>query len=324
MSPLGPILGEEVKVPLQDRRHVLLQVRTADPFFRYDHLRSEQTTSPHLAEDIIDNNGETKIKQKIEKNEDENENGIISGERQTERISGNHCVSNNRIKRITSKSEEDDDEEMDDDDEELEKRNGSFHDDEDDDEDVEVDVCRDGDESNPSSPVDLTASSRCSDQFLHHPFASRGLHSFNCLQNGASGIGVSGQGGHSVFLSGHASNVSTTLVTVCSASNVTETNGPSGGNTTTTSSSVQSNKRGLAFSVENILDPNKFTGGRVIHGRIQHRRRRRAGSVQEGNFCLTEFYMKNNSHFEKQNNFVSNLEIFLISFTNFYIFINKI
>lgn len=300
MSPLGPILGEEAGVPLQDRRHVLLQVRTADPFFRYDHhLRSEQTSSPRLAEDIVDND-DTRAKMKrvekievLEKEEDENENGIISDrfERINEQIvpnSNNERFGdriNERVSdRITSKSEEDDDDEMEDDDEEMEKRNGSFHEDE----DVEVDVCRDGDESNPSSPVDLTASSRCSgsEQFLH-PFANRGLHSFSCLQNGAN---IGGQAtGHPVFLSGHTATGSTTLVTVCSASNqLSETNGPSGGNIiTTTASSVQSNKRGLAFSVENILDPNKFTGGRVIHGRLQHRRRRRAGSIHEGTtkFC---------------------------------------
>lgn len=275
MSPLGPILGEEadlrvgVPVPLhQDRRHVLLQVRTADPFIRYEHLREH--SSP-LVDDDVEEDTRAKMKRvektEIVEEEDENENGIC------ERI-------NERIRGSRSEMEDDDEEDMEDNEEEVEKRNGTYHEDE----DVEVDVCRDGDESNPSSPVDLTASSRCSgtDQYLH-PFANRGIHPFSCLQNGGSGIG--GQApGHAtpVYLSGHAATGST-VVTVCNANNVSKTNGPTG-NITTTASSVQSNKRGLAFSVENILDPNKFTGGRVIHGRMQHRRRRRAGSIHEGKY----------------------------------------
>ena len=263
MSPLGAILGEEADVrpgatvpPHQDRRHVLLQVRTADPFIRYEHLR-QQTSSPQVEEDVEkDSRAKMKRVEKLEGEEDENENGIKE-----------------RIRSRVSEMEDEEEEEMEDDEEDVEKRNGTYHEDE----DVEVDVCRDGDESNPSSPVDLTASSRCSgtDQFLH-PFVNRALHPFSCLQNGGGVIG----GQAPVYLAGHTATDST-VVTVCNASNVSETNGPTG-NIITTASSVQSNKRGLAFSVENILDPNKFTGGRVIHGRLEHRRRRRTGSIQEG------------------------------------------
>ena len=271
MSPLGPILGEEADLragmpvpPHQDRRHVLLQVRTADPFIRYEHLREH--SSP-LVDDEVEEETRAKMKRvektEIVEEEDENENGISE-----------------RVNERRSEMEEDDEDDMEEDEEEVEKRNGTYHEDE----DVEVDVCRDGDESNPSSPVDLTASSRCSgtDQFLHS-FGNRGIHPFSCLQNGGSGIGGQAPGRATpVYLSGHTATGST-VVTVCNANNVSETNGPTG-NITTTTSSVQSNKRGLAFSVENILDPTKFTGGRVIHERIQHRRRRRTGSVHEGKY----------------------------------------
>ncbi|XP_015433195.1 PREDICTED: homeobox protein slou-like [Dufourea novaeangliae] len=78
-------------------------------------------------------------------------------------------------------------------------------------------------------------------------------------------------------------------MTVCTSGNTARTTGTGTSTITTTSSTVQGKKRCLAFSVENILDPNKFTGGRVVHNPIQHRRHRRADSVHEDGDSRGEF-----------------------------------
>nr|XP_012145816.1 PREDICTED: barH-like 2 homeobox protein [Megachile rotundata] len=249
VSPLGPVVlpREEadmragLSLPPQERRHVLLHVRASEPFVRYENVRHSPSTSPILrpidkepAFHEMDVNREKRMDTEVEEEEEQDEEEDEDPER-------------NPVSRRNIVEDEEDDDEQEDDEEELHpgSRNGNYQEDE----DVEVDVCRDEvDESNPSSPVDLTApSSRgsASDQFLN-PFANRGVH-FSCVQSGGQ-------------TTGHGTPVT-----------------------------VQANKRCLAFSVENILDPNKFTGGRVIHSRVQHRRHRRNDSVHEDGDSRGEF-----------------------------------
>lgn len=286
MSPLGPVVLQReeadmragLSLPPQERRPVLL-VRTGESFPRYDGVRQQQSPSspPILRSVEKDQYHETdpQVREKRsndeeEEEQDEEEEDEVEDERNTSRR--NVVV------------DEDDDEEQEEEEEEEEgqsegHRNGGYHEDG----DVEVDVCReDVDESNPSSPVDLTApSSRgvASEQFVH-PFANR-VHSFTCVQS--AGHGPAGHG-TPVYISGHGATGSA-VMTVCTSGGVarTTTGTSTGSITTTATSTVQTNnKRCLAFSVENILDPNKFTGGRVVQNRVQHRRHRHAGSVHEG------------------------------------------
>ena len=256
MPPLGPILGEEVAPvrPHQERRHVLLQVRTGDPFVRYDHLRQRSAS-------IIDDDHNDVDKEKLEKNETVIRNEDNDEEEDEDEVS------------LDERKDDADEEDEDEEEESHPKRHKRFHDEE----DIEVDVCREADISNPSSPVDLTASSR-SDQFIH-PFSRCGIHNpFSCVQNGSQG---SGPGRSSpLYLTGQTATGSTVVVTSCNSTCHVPKN--TSGNITTTTNSVQGVKRGLAFSVENILDPNKFTGGRPISHRLQHCRRRRSGSIHEG------------------------------------------
>ncbi|XP_046621754.1 homeobox protein DLX-2 [Neodiprion virginianus] len=153
---------------------------------------------------------------------------------------------------------------------------------EDDDEEVEVDVCHSPDRSSPS-PVDLTHSSR--DPEFHpanigcSPFANRGtpdssihLHALSCLHQGTAG------------------NHNSRYLTYTGASSTTTTPTPSATTTptSTTTNTVQQHKRGLAFSVENILDPNKFTGGRLLQ-HLGHRTHRRGSSIHEDGDSRGEF-----------------------------------
>lgn len=278
VSPLGVLSREEadkrasLSLPPQGRRPVLL-VHTGESFPRYDGMRSVTAVDKDQYPEI--DQGREKRPNDAEEMEEQEDEEEDDAEREDER---NTPTGRNVIVDDEDDEEQDDEEEDEDDGRSERHRNGSYHEDG----DVEVDVCReDADESNPSSPVDLTApSSRgvASDQYVH-PFANRGLHPFTCVQSG-------GPAGHgtSVYISGHSATGST-VMTVCTSGNVarTTTGTSTGSITTTATSTVQTNnKRCLAFSVENILDPNKFTGGRVVHNRVQHRRHRRAGSVHEG------------------------------------------
>lgn len=124
----------------------------------------------------------------------------------------------------------------------------------DEEDDVEVDVC-----SNPDSPVDLSRSQPGS---FVHPLAR---HAFTCLANGLPGTIVPGTGlvGATYHL-GAPPPLAPMLP------------GKSSGG---------ESPRVLAFSVENILDPNKFNGGRVArHPRVRARRIR-SSSVREGSSC---------------------------------------
>ena len=327
MSPLGPVLGPSDEVAVDnaaaavrsvraDRRqpqHVLLQVRPADPFSRYEHLQRHHpvqdsamvcrsTTAESMEEEVELSGAKDKFpaaKQRNNSEDDESED-----EEQ-------HQLKNSDV-RVRSHMEDDAEDEQEDDDEDHgDKRNGDYHRNDEHDVDVEVDievdVCRDGDESNPSSPVDLTASSRCSsgpESAFLHPLASRGMHpAFTCLANGVMPGAI--VPGHPPPLPPSLVNnnhhhplgvptvyhlpvpvVQPSLVTVCSSTGRANPGNMTTTTTTTTAGAVQGHKRGLAFSVENILDPNKFTGGRVVQGRISHRRRRRSGSVHEGNAFL--------------------------------------
>lgn len=266
----------------QERRPVLL-VRTGEPFPRYDGMRQQQSpsSSPILRSiTAVDKDQYHEIDQSREKRPNDAEE---MEEQEDEEEDDAEDERNTPAGRNVIVDDEDDEEPEDEEEEEDDGRserhqNGSYHEDG----DVEVDVCReDADESNPSSPVDLTApSSRgVASEQLVHPFANRGVHPFTCVQSG-------GPAGHgtSVYISGHGATGSA-VMTVCTSGNVarTTTGTSTGSITTTATSTVQTNnKRCLAFSVENILDPNKFTGGRVVHNRVQHRRHRRAGSVHEG------------------------------------------
>ena len=284
VSPLGPVVlpREEadmragLSLPPQERRHVLLHVRTSEPFVRYDNVRQQHSpsTSPILRSVDKDQFHEMDASSAREKRMDTTEIEEEEEQDEEEEEDGEHERNVSSARKNIAEDEEDD-EEQEEEEEEMHPvdRNGSYQEDE----EVEVDVCRDEvDESNPSSPVDLTApSSRGggSDQFLN-PFANRGVHPFSCVQSGQTA-------GHGtpVYISAHAAAAST----VCTSGNAARTTGTSTGSSiTTTASTVQANKRCLAFSVENILDPNKFTGGRVVHNRVQHRRHRRADSVHEG------------------------------------------
>lgn len=289
VSPLGPVVLQReeadmragLSLPPQERRPVLL-VRTSESFPRYDSVRQQQSPSSPILRSVTavekDQYHETdpQIREKRlndEEEEEQDEEEEDEAEAEDER--------NTSTRRNVIVDEEDDEEQEEEEEEEGQPeghRNGEYHEDG----DVEVDVCRDdADESNPSSPVDLTApSSRgvASEQFVH-PFANR-VHSFTCVQ---SGHGPTGHG-TPVYISGHSATGSA-VMTVCTSGGVarTTTGTSTGSITTTATSTVQTNnKRCLAFSVENILDPNKFTGGRVVHNRVQHRRHRRAGSVHEG------------------------------------------
>lgn len=309
MSSLGPVvlpredadMRAGLSLPPQERRHVLLHVRTtSDSFPRYDGVRQQSpSSSPTILRSaitgtVVDKDQYHEVdsqiaREKRSSNDDEEEEE--QDEEEEDEVEDERNVPSAR-RRNAIEDEEDDDEQEEDEDEEGQQpterhRNGGYHDDE----DVEVDVCREeADESNPSSPVDLTApSSRgttAAEQFVH-PFTNRGVHSFTCVQSGAAGHQAAGHG-TPVYISGqHGNATGSTVMTVCTSGNTARTTGTStggGGGITTTASAVQqtNNKRCLAFSVENILDPNKFTGGRVVHNRVQHRRHRRAGSVQEG------------------------------------------
>lgn len=107
--------------------------------------------------------------------------------------------------------------------------------------------------SQPSSPVDLTASSRCPEEVY--------LKTRNGTQE-----------------------MSSTCSSAMCETKACEEAFESAANTNITSAAMQA-KRGLAFSVENILDPNKFTGGRAI---LQDCRRHRSGSVNEGEAKVEE------------------------------------
>ncbi|KAL0105043.1 hypothetical protein PUN28_016580 [Cardiocondyla obscurior] len=277
-------------LPVQERRPVLL-VRTGESFPRYDSVRQQQSpSSPPILRSVTavekDQYRETDPQSREKRPNDEEEEEQDEEEEEDE-IENERNTSARRNVVV----DEDDDEEQEEEDEEEEgqpegHRNGSYHEDG----DIEVDVCReDADESNPSSPVDLTApSSRgvASEQFVH-PFASR-VHSFTCVQSG--GHGPAGHG-TPVYIPGHGATGSA-VMTVCTSGGVarTTTGTSTGSITTTATNTVQTNnKRCLAFSVENILDPNKFTGGRVVHNRMQHRRHRHAGSVHEDGDSRGEF-----------------------------------
>lgn len=290
MSPLGPVVLQReeadmragLSLPPQDRRPVLL-VRTSESFPRYDSIRQQQSSSPPaiLRSSVTavekDQYRETdsQIREKRPNDEEEEE----QDDEEEDEAEDERNASSRRNVVVDDEEDEEQEEEEEEESQPEGHRNGSYHEDG----DIEVDVCReDADESNPSSPVDLTApSSRgvTSEQFVH-PFANR-VHSFTCVQSG--GHGPAGHG-TPVYISGHGATGSA-VMTVCTSGGVarTTTGTSTGSITTTATSTVQTNnKRCLAFSVENILDPNKFTGGRVVHNRMQHRRHRRAGSVHEG------------------------------------------
>ncbi|XP_018372130.1 PREDICTED: uncharacterized protein LOC108767008 [Trachymyrmex cornetzi] len=297
VSPLGPVVLQReeadmragLSLPPQERRPVLL-VRTGESFARYDNVRQQQQSpsSPPILRSVTavekDQYHETDSHIREKRSNDEEE------EEQDEEEEDEAEDERNASGRRNVVVDEEDDEEQEEEEEEESQpeghRNGGYHEDG----DVEVDVCReDADESNPSSPVDLTApSSRgvASEQFVH-PFANR-VHSFTCVQSG--GHGPAGHG-TPVYISGHGATGSA-VMTVCTSGGVarTTTGTSTGSITTTATSTVQTNnKRCLAFSVENILDPNKFTGGRVVHNRVHHRRHRRAGSVHEDGDSRGEF-----------------------------------
>ncbi|EFN89927.1 Homeobox protein HMX1 [Harpegnathos saltator] len=294
VSSLGPVvlpredadMRAGLSLPPQERRHVLLHVRTGESFPRYDGVRQPQqpqqqqqqqqqqspSSSPTILRSVvatIDKDQYHEIdsqvgREKRSSNDDEEEE---QDEEEEDEVEDERNASSTKRNIVEDEEDDEEQEEEEEDDDEGQQpserhRNGGYHDDE----DVEVDVCREeADESNPSSPVDLTApSSRgatAAEQFVH-PFTNRGVHSFSCVQS-AGGHPAAGHG-TPVYISGHGATGSTVM---------TQTN----------------NKRCLAFSVENILDPNKFTGGRVIHNRVQHRRHRRAGSVQEDGDSRGEF-----------------------------------
>lgn len=307
LSSLGPVVlpCEEadmragLSLPPQERRHVLLHVRTAESFPRYDGVRQQQqqqqqspSSSPTILRSAITatvdkdqyHEIDSQVAREKRSNDDEEEE---QDEEEEDDVEDERNASSAR--RTVVDDEEDDEEQEEEEDDEGQQpsgrhRDGGYHEDE----DVEVDVCREeADESNPSSPVDLTApSSRgttAAEQFVH-PFTNRGVHSFTCVQSAGAGHPTAGHG-TPVYISGHGNATGSTVMTVCTSGSAARTTGTStaGGITTTASAVQQTNsKRCLAFSVENILDPNKFTGGRVVHNRVHHRRHRRAGSVQEG------------------------------------------
>lgn len=287
VSPLGPVVLQReeadmragLSLPPQERRPVLL-VRTSESFPRYDSVRQQQSPSSPILRSVTavekDQYHETnpQIREKRPNDEEEEE----QDEEEEDEAEDERNMSTRRNV-IVDEEDEEQEEEEDEEGQPERHRNGEYQEDG----DVEVDVCReDADESNPSSPVDLTApSSRgvASEQIVH-PFANR-VHSFTCVQ---SGHGPAGHHGTPVYISGHSATGSA-VMTVCTSGGVarTTTGTSTGSITTTATNTVQTNnKRCLAFSVENILDPNKFTGGRVVHNRVQHRRHRRAGSVHEG------------------------------------------
>ncbi|XP_008548413.1 homeobox protein Hmx [Microplitis demolitor] len=324
---LGP---EEVNlravVPRENkRRGLLLHVRTGDPFVvGFEHPKQQQQqmletsapagspvgspasrTSAAMDEDCIDD---------VKRDPLVHQPRIDDDEEDTDDVETAEVV--NRTRLSSSRDAADDEEE--DDEDEAHERNGCNYDE---DEDVEVDVCREA-ESNPSSPVDLTASSRTisiNEQFS--PFGNRTVGLLSCLPSSGSGgaggiassVGGCGIGGgnsgnngavissggntNGINVAGHTTTPMTpylatghaagSMVTsICNPANqLSRTNcssslGSGGNCLTNTNATVQPNKRGLAFSVENILDPHKFTGGRVIHDR-GHRRRRRTGSLHE-------------------------------------------
>ncbi|KAF7407203.1 hypothetical protein HZH66_001740 [Vespula vulgaris] len=334
VSPLGPVVlpreEADTRVPLsmpsQERRHVLLHVRTADPFLRYENVRAQQQTStagqqqvpsssppPHQQPpSTLSSPSVTTISpilRAVARTTEE-----LDGSRSRDRKNDVDMEMEDEEeeeeddRKEREADEEDDDEDMEDDRKPIERRNRSMGDEEEeeeeqeeddeddsrenrDEEDVEVDVCREeGPESNPSSPVDLTApSSRGTDQQLFlNPFGTRMTHGFSCVQGTGPGGGHHGglqmapHNAPSVYISGHVATGSA-VMTICSGGNASSRTATGSITSTTATSTVPPTaKRCLAFSVENILDPNKFTGGRVIHNRVQHRRHRRSGSVNEG------------------------------------------
>ncbi|EZA55576.1 Homeobox protein slou [Ooceraea biroi] len=300
VSPLGPVVlpREEadmragLSLPPQERRPVLL-VRTGESFPRYDSVRQQQqqqspSHSPILRSvTVVEKDQYHELDPQVREKRPNDEEEEEQDEEEEDEAEDERNASARRNVVVDEEDDEEPEEEEEEEGQSERHRNGGYHHE---DGDVEVDVCReDADESNPSSPVDLTApSSRvvASEQFVH-PFANRGVHPFTCVQSG-------GPVGHGtpVYITGHAGATGSTVMTVCTSGGVTRTTtGTSTGSITTTATgTVQTNnKRCLAFSVENILDPNKFTGGRVVHNRVHHRRHRRAGSVHEDGDSRGEF-----------------------------------
>ncbi|XP_014212812.1 homeobox even-skipped homolog protein 2-like [Copidosoma floridanum] len=230
MSPaVGDVAAETRLV-----QHVVPRVRPAEPFGRYEHPPRHRPTLGNgttTTAEVVTNGG-------VRVEEDSEDEGASKG------------------RRVDEDAEEEDEEHH-----EPGRRRAEVED------EIEVDVCREDDEgeSNPSSPVDLTATSgRCGPEQQQPPRSS-----------GSGGL-TNGTGCHSPLMIGGSNG------------GVAHPHGPSslansgGIVATTTTNSVQGNKRGLAFSVENILDPNKFTGGRVhLPGRLAHRKRRHSGSFHE-------------------------------------------
>ncbi|XP_034949901.1 brain-specific homeobox protein [Chelonus insularis] len=294
LSPLveGSVsrLGEELNlraVVTHDKRKVLLHMRTGDPFVGFDQ-QMRQASAP-VASPVSETSAmDEDIEETREKNGLETVDRPDDDEDDEEEPEEDENIQDvNRNRTLVREDDEDDDE--------AHERNGNY-----DDEDVEVDVCREA-ESNPSSPVDLTASSRtisANEQFLN-PFANRavGLHALSCIQSSGGNSAVHGASANGVshhtatapsYLPGHATGSMTG--SICNpGTHLSRMSNAMGSCLTNTSPTVQNSKRGLAFSVENILDPNKFTGGRVIHERITCRRRQRTGSVQEDGDSSGEF-----------------------------------
>lgn len=320
VPPSSSIILQRQDLPLtgQEKRHMLLHVRTTgDTFLRYENVRQPHSQSQQQqpqasiismssapaspvsrsGNDSFDKDRTMEVDERtedtiVDQDDDEileqKQEIIIKDKSMTKRKRRKPC---NRNRLVQDRDDEDDHSKYHQDDEEEEEE--EEEDEDEDEEEVEVDVCRDEvNESNPSSPVDLTApSSRgtASSTFLHHPFATRGIahsnhyhHRFPCIQNNPSATGQNI--GPTGYISGHGATGST-VMTVCGSGNSVLTTSSSTANITT-SSTVQASKRCLAFSVENILDPNKFTGGRVVNNRISSSHRRRAGSVHEGEYAL--------------------------------------
>lgn len=349
IGPVSCMQSEEMNlravVPHQKRRELLLHVRTSDAFVvGYEEQQQQQmhlgnsgvtsssspvseSTTTAMDEDIdessairnknvIDNNIQGLVNRRSLMNDDDEDEDDVDDEDEDEDEEETIADVVNQNRRHLIRDNNDDNDNDEDEDNNIE-HNGNYPDNEE--EDIEVDVCHET-ESNPSSPVDLTASSRMinpGEQYIHS-FTNRsvGIHGLSCLQsiggNGAihsdsgdgggnggngGGIGDSSGGNNSAngvihdngatvvstYHSGHATGSMVTSINTNSVNNLSRTCNNVVGNSVT-SANVQTTKRGLAFSVENILDPNKFTGGRVIHDRISHRRRRRAASVHEGKY----------------------------------------
>lgn len=270
----------------QDKSRALFYMGTIDSFITYDRQLHHQSVKVSLLKSDIamDKNIEqslegTMIIDQIDSVKPTNMNYVKGGE-------NNEIPGTIIVESITKKDE-------------IARINEEQRYDYNDNEDVKVGVCRHKCKvkSSSSSPVDLTAPSKTisenNDQYYHPlPSLSINVHSLtNSLETTSVHSAVNDETNRLTYDNDGQKQLTSMRYSKgqCADGSIEDFNHSliivnSPIKNLTSTATVQTCKRSLAFSVENILDPNKFTGARVIHGRAQNRKRRRPGFFHKGIF----------------------------------------